>query len=423
MECSKARWVRPLLGLLLGVLVVPVNAAVGNGPGHAVDWATWIQGSRIESRRWPGLCAEISASSTASGTPVSQWPCGSTGGRNQRWQTVVNARYLQMFLRNEHSRLCLQHESIPRQRSCTVDSGRYEQIWTMLPTSGGYYRLRSTLTGNCLASGATVAHGAGLRIAPCVGTATEWRSRDGVIAAPAGYLNRRTNITPVTTPDHHFWAAPFSLVTHALGGNPLLGGYIGLQRGAVTDNGQQFPRAAVFSIWGAGAYRSVAAGGAASSWEGGGEGGYGISCVVPYAWRDAYSYALDMSYVGAGTGPTDPRSGDQVAGKWWAGKVGGMTICQIFVPNRDRAGSLVYYLSGRSSSFSENFSSGYAQCKPPGSFRARFAPPYVWGRGSYVDSDPVYRNGSDPNCYSLQVWQWEPDRNSYGTVFIYRGAR
>jgi hypothetical protein len=373
----------------VGVASSTTLAGSGDGPGSDVTWATWMPGGLLESRLYVGLCAEIGGSSTTSGVALTQWPCagvnGSLGGANQVWDLVAGDVYRQQVLRNRASRKCMTEAvTTAKQQTCVFEGSTvWKQTWALEPTSVGFFRIRSLSTNSCLRAASTAAHGAALVLGSCSGTAAEWKSRGGPVEAGYGYTNRVQTFRPLTTPRSHFWAAPFSFVTQTSSVGVVLGGYVGLQRDAQTNIGPM-TKAAVFSIWGASNVRNVRAGGAVGSWDDEvgqitGEGGYGISCVVPYGWSDGTAYNIDIGFTGYGTGPTTPTTTNTVAGKWWTASVNGARICDLFVPGIDRRGSAVHLLSSRSSSFSEDFSSGHTACvAPDGHFEARFDPPYVW---------------------------------------------
>jgi hypothetical protein len=207
----------------------------------------------------------------------------------------------------------------------------------------------------------------------------------------------------------------------------LLGGYVGIQRDARTTLGAM-RSAAVFSIWGGSKIRNARAGGATGSWDDErgavtGEGGYGVSCVVPYEWSDGSAYNIDVFFVGYDNGPTTPTTTDSVPGKWWRASINGSRICDVFVPGVDRRGSFIHLLSSRSQSFSEDFSAHPKACvsATSGDFRAQFDPPLVWSAASSaIDSDPVFRPGTDPNCATMQDWIYEANVGSFGPVTFYR---
>jgi hypothetical protein len=413
------------------------SAATGNGAGSDVTWMSWMPGGRLESKQYVGLCAEIGGSSTVSGVSLSQWPCagvnGSLGGNNQVWDFVAVDRFGQQILRNRASRNCV-HESVTsvKQERCAFEgSNTLKQVWSLESTTGGYFRVRSVSSNTCLRSAPSAAHGATLTLGACTGAAAEWRSRNGTVEATYGYTHRKQTIRPLITPTAHFWSSQFTFVTQTTRpSSAFTGGYVGIQRDAQTNVGAM-RRAAVFSIWGGSKIRNVRSGGATGSWDDDfgivtGEGGYGVSCVVPYDWSDGSAYNVDLFFSGYDNGPTTPMTTDWVPGKWWSASINGSRICDVFVPGVDRRGSTIHLLSSRSQSFSEDFSAHPKACVSAtnGNFRAQFDPPHVWsGPSAAIDSDPVFRPGTDPNCATMQDWIYESNAGSYGPVVFYRSPQ
>ena len=414
--------------LFLGIGGLPAVADVtGSGPGYSVDWVSWNTGTRFESRLRSGLCAEIGASSTAQNVALSQWPCagvnGSLGGGNQIWESTATDTFGKAFFRNALSRLCLAPGGVqPVQVSCEFSGTKR---WTVLPTDSGYFRLQSS-TGTCVGVPAATNHGATLVLTTCAATSTEWKVRDGGGMDLYGFTNFSQTIRPVKTPSGHFWSVPISFVNQLATPTSLItGGYLGIQ----TNSPQGFAKAAVFSIWGGSIGDQIAAGGICRGWDdaippASGEGGYGMSCVVPYTWNDGGAYNMTMNFSSYGNGPQTYNSGGSIPGKYFVAAINGTTIARIFVPGTHRSGTLVHLIASRNSSFSEHF--GPSICGAFAVLDVTFDPPYFSGgtNRSTVDSDPTNRVGPDTQCglaeATQQTWNWDPAKNSLGSVRLYK---
>lgn len=426
---KKRGWREGLLGGGLAVWVVVALVAAptaladtrGDGPGYAVDWASWNTGTRLESGAYPGMCAEIGGGSPQPGVPASQWPCagvdGSLGGQNQVWESTATSTYPNHFLRNSASRLCLRQSSTAAvQADCVVSD--HSQVWALVPVSSDYFWIRSLTSGQCINVAPSPTHGSPLVVGTCTMRSSQWRVRDGVAIDIHGFPNLLQTIRPTKTPSGHFWASYFRFVNQ--GPATDIGGYMGLQ-----TNSMGFSRAAIFSIWGGSVGVPAIGGGVCNGWDDAvvktGEGGYGMSCVVPYAWSDGGAFNFHLTFAGYGYGPQTHHDTNSQPGKWWRASVNQTAIASIFVPGTHRTGTLVHMLSSVSSSFSEHFGD-LATCSSPGAFDAVFDPPYLWNGGgrSTVDSDPVNRVGPDQRCAGSVEWRWDPAKASWGPVRFYK---
>jgi hypothetical protein len=393
-----------------------------------VYWVSWLQPMRFEAAAAGGLCAEISAGSKSAGRVLSQWPCagvsGSLGGANQLWQPTLSGVRGRFRLRNQVSLLCVTASSTGTaitQQPCTNSSS---QLWDVNPAPGGFFALRSVRRSLCVRPNTSQRHGAALILGAC-DLASIWKRRTGPEWPTYGLASHMQLITPKRTPDHHFWSSSFGFVSE--GPAPFLGGYMGLQRGAILRDGTQIARATIFATWGASMRRNVASGGRCDDWDASdgpaeaAEGGYGTSCVVPYDWADESPRRFELHFSGYDNGWRTPRDSTRVPGKWWTAYVNGTRIADMFVPGRHHgSGALVHMLSG-GGSFSEQF--GERWCNQPFAevrAEARFDPIYVWGAGgtSTVDTDPVDDNLRDFCPHQREIWQWDSALNSWGAVIF-----
>ncbi|ROR35286.1 pectinesterase family protein [Kitasatospora cineracea] len=137
-----------------------------------------------------GMCLDVPSGSTASGTKLQQWGCGSGQG-NQQWRlTPVSAGVYQLV--NVKSGMCLDVPSGSTASGVQVQqwgcgAGQTNQQWTLMPSGSGTFQVVSVRSGLCLSDqGASTTAGTAVIQETCTAnTNKQWAFRPvGTGAAP-----------------------------------------------------------------------------------------------------------------------------------------------------------------------------------------------------------------------------------------------
>ena len=155
-------------------------------------------------------------------------------------------------------------------------------------------------------------------------------------------------------------------------------------------------RGAVFSIWGGSQGLRTDAATHGGCWDGGGEGGWGTTCRIPFPWTEGAPVTLRIWLADAvATGPSAPGSAAQVSGSRYQASAtfAGTTtdIGQIFVPNAGAKGFSAI------SNFVEHFGSDGNGCSSKGAGfydRAVLYPP-IYTRAAATAPARLWPAGTD----------------------------
>ncbi|MFG2824482.1 RICIN domain-containing protein [Kitasatospora sp. NPDC048365] len=143
---------RPL-GLLAAVLLAIGAAVLGLSATHADAAALPAPGTYQLAVTKSGLCLDVPAGSTTSGTPLQQWGCA-TGQTNQQWTLTPTSTNTYQLV-NVKSHMCLDVPSGSTTSGTQLQqwgcgTGQTNQQWTLTPSGTNTYQVINVRSGLCL---------------------------------------------------------------------------------------------------------------------------------------------------------------------------------------------------------------------------------------------------------------------------------